>query len=776
MTMFARRGLRPSLAGARAKLMRVARSAVQKGLGVVAEGAFRISGRRRAELGRRDQQRAVQAGLCFVADERALVAALARLIVPSEENAPGADEMDAAGPSAVRRIEEWTAASPARRRLYARGLLALDDMARATHGTGFAALAPAQQREVFAATERHGGRPGSRLRRELVGLHGMLRGWSPAVDLHPVIVEDTLKAFYTSEVAWIWLGYDGPPMPLGYPRLTEPQPRPRPLPVEPSHGMVSQPSFRPRSRTADAADVIVVGCGAGGAVVAKELAEAGLSVIVLEAGKRYEPARDYPTARWDFEIRGGAHFAAEDARRDEYTAGKRGFFYHRVKGVGGSTLHYDGMSPRLHQSDFRVRSEDGVADDWPLTYDDLEPFYTRVEYELGVSGPDGGNPFEPPRSRPYPTPPHAFNLAGQVIARGAERLGLHMVREPLALPTRDWHGRPACASAGTCEMGCQISAKSSMDVTFVRKAEATGRAQIRSECMAVDVELDDTGRARAVVYLDRNGRRHRVGARAIVLAGNAVETARLLLLNASSRFPDGLANSSGLVGRNFTEHLAVFATGLFPARVDPWRGPPTGGMIQDYYATRPDHGFVRGWTMIATNSHHWPLSVARRLPGWGTAHKRLVEKTFGHAVRVASIGEQLPDASNRVELDPMVTDHFGLPVPRLINEPRANDRAMIDAIKDKLATLLIAAGATEVVANDHAPGGSAHYLGTCRMGRDPRTSVVDAWGRSHDVPNLFIADGSVFVTGGAVNPALTISALAMRTAEGIVAAFRRREI
>ncbi|HEU5294351.1 MAG TPA: GMC family oxidoreductase, partial [Burkholderiaceae bacterium] len=437
---------------------------------------------------------------------------------------------------------------------------------------------------------------------------------------------------------------------------------------------------------------------------------------------------------------------------------------------------YAAMSPRLHEADFRVRTQDGIAEDWPISYADLEPYYSRVEYELGVSGPDGANPFEPPRSKPYPTPPHRFNLASEAVKRGADRLGLHMVREPLALPSRDWGGRPACVGAGTCSMGCLISAKSSMDVTYVRRALTTGRVDLRTECMATEIELDPQGRAGAVVYIDSQGRRQSVAGRAIVVAGNAVETARLLLMSTSSRFPDGLANSSGLVGRHFMEHLAVFIYGRFEQRVDPWRGTPTGGIIQDDYASRPARGFARGWTTLVSSYSHWPQSVASRIDGWGHEHKRAMRDYFGHVVCLATVGEQLPDARNRVVLDPTEKDIYGLPVPCLINEPRENDSAMIKAMTSRLESLLEASGATSVWRNDFVPGTSSHYIGTCRMGDDPTRSVVDAFGRSHDVANLFIADGSVLVTGGAVNPALTISALSLRTSEHIVAAFHRGEL
>ncbi len=529
------------------------------------------------------------------------------------------------------------------------------------------------------------------------------------------------------------------------------------------------------SAPSDGSDVIVIGSGAGGGVIAKELGEAGLEVIVLEAGKRYKPYDDYPTHALDFEVRAAAVFSPEDDRRDRYTsAGASPFLYSRVKGVGGATLAYQAMSPRLHESDFRVRSEDGVADDWPITYADLEPYYTKVEYELGVSGPDGAgaNPFDPPRSQPFPTPPHDFNLASGVVKLGADKLGLHLVREPLAIPTKDWNGRPACINAGTCRIGCKISAKSSIDVTYIPKAEKTGKVHVRTECMARKIAIGSDGRARSVVYFGPDGHEKEICARVIVVAGNAVETPRLLLLSRSRLFPDGLANSSGLVGKRFTEHLSVFAYGVFSERLDPWRGAPTGGIIQDFYATNAKNGFARGWTISVEMEPQWPLATAHSISGWGTEHKARVKELFGHRVGLCSDGEQLPDERNQVKLDPWVKDTYGIPVPLIINNHYHNDQAMIDAISSKHREILEAAGAREVSVERIIPGASSHYLGTCRMGIDPKTSVVDMWCRTHDVPNLFIGDGSVFVTGGAVNPALSISALATRTSAGIIAAFK----
>ena len=513
-------------------------------------------------------------------------------------------------------------------------------------------------------------------------------------------------------------------------------------------------------------------------MIAKELSEAGLEIIVLEAGRRYRPYEDYPTHATDWEVRAAAVFSACDERRDRYTTPRNSpFLYYRVKGVGGSTLAYHAMNPRFHESDFRVRSEDGVADDWPISYADLEPYYTKVEYELGVSGPDGAdaNPFEPPRSQPYPTPPHELNLASRAIKRGSDKLGLHLVREPLAIPTRDWNGRPACISAGTCRLGCKIAAKSSIDVTYIPKAERTKRVQIRTECMAREITVGPEGKARSVIYFDSAGKEREVSAPVIVVAGNAVETARLLLLSKSKLFPDGLANSSGLVGKCFMEHLSVFAYGVFPERLDPWRGVPTGGIIQDYYATRRENAFARGWTTSVENEGQWPLATACNIPGWGAEHKARMKERFGHTVGLASDGEQLPDERNRVTLDSDVKDNYGLPVPRITNVCFQNESAMVEAISRSHREILEAGGARDIRVDKMVPGGSSHYLGTCRMGKNRERSVVNSECRTHDVPNLYIGDGSVFVTGAAVNPALTISALAARTAEGILAAFRRGE-
>ena len=515
----------------------------------------------------------------------------------------------------------------------------------------------------------------------------------------------------------------------------------------------------------------------GGGVIAKELGEAGVSVVVLEAGRRFDPFNDYPTDRNDFEVIAKNTFAL-DPQRDRHTWRGDHVSYSRVKGVGGTTLHYQGVALRFHESDFRVRSRDGVAEDWPISYAELEPYYTRVEYELGVSGPSGAaaNPFDPPRSKPFPTPPHEFNCASLAVKRGTDKLGLHFVREALAIPTQSWGGRPFCMRSGTCEFGCKIAAKSSIDVTYVRKAEATGRVEIRPKCTAREITLGPNGKAQAVIYFDADGKERKIFGRAIVVAGNAVETPRLLLMSTSGRYPNGIANSSGLVGKYFIEHIDVVTWARFAERVDAWRGVPTGGMAQDFCETNRRNGFARGWMFLVNNSNQWPLAVAKDSPGWGAKHRARMKEMFGHVVGLAGIGEQLPDIRNQVTLDPKVKDIFGLPVPCLALKPYDNDQAMIMMMSNKLREIAQAAGAIEIGEVNYSPGRSCHYMGTCRMGVDPGTSVVNSWCRTHDVPNLFIGDSSVFVTGAAVNPSLTISALATRTAEGIASAFKRREL
>jgi choline dehydrogenase-like flavoprotein len=530
-------------------------------------------------------------------------------------------------------------------------------------------------------------------------------------------------------------------------------------------------------RSKESSSVVVVGCGAGGSVIAKELADAGLSVVVLEAGRRRNAEAEYRSDRREFPLNAADPFRSPDD--EAYTAGPGGFHYHHVRGVGGTTLVSWGVSPRLHASDFKARSLDGVADDWPLTYEEIEPYYVKVEYELGMSGPvaSEANPFDSPRSRPFPTPPHPMTKAGRLFSFGARRLGLHPYSPALAMPTVPWDGRRACIEAGTCMYGCRIEAKSSADVTYVRKAERTGRVEIRTECVVRAIELDTAGKARGVIYFDHNKIEHRAEARAVVLAANAIETPRLLLLSRSARYPDGLANSSGLVGKYLLDHLDAGILGRSEQPLEGWKGVPVSAMLQDFYETNPRNSFARGWLLEVSTGGSWPIALAKRIGGWGTAHKTAMKHRFGHEFSIFGQGEQLPDERNQVVLDPDVTDRFGLPVPKIFSQARGNDLPLLSTMSQSIRDLVAAMGVKEILSEwSHTPGASAHYMGTCRMGQDPQRSVVDRWGRAHDVPNMFIADASIFVTAGSAHPTLTLMALASRTADFMIEAFKRGDL
>jgi choline dehydrogenase-like flavoprotein len=295
--------------------------------------------------------------------------------------------------------------------------------------------------------------------------------------------------------------------------------------------------------------------------------------------------------------------------------------------------------------------------------------------------------------------------------------------------------------------------------------------------MARKIRIGSDGKAQSVVYFNALGQEHELAARAIVIAGNAVETPRLLLLSTSGEFPNGLANSSGTVGQFFMEHLSTAVMGRFPDALEPWSGPPGGGYAQDFYATNSRHSFARGWQIMINQDWSWPQAIAMNNPGWGRVHKARIRELVGHSFELSACGEQLPDARNRVTLSETLTDHRGVPAPHITSEHRENDRAMIPAFTKSLIDLFQAAGAVEISEpEDHKPGTSAHYMGGCRMGKAAGSSVVNPWCRTHDVPNLFIADGSVFVTGAGANPSLTIMALAARTADGMIAAFKRGEM
>jgi choline dehydrogenase-like flavoprotein len=517
-------------------------------------------------------------------------------------------------------------------------------------------------------------------------------------------------------------------------------------------------------------DVLIIGAGAAGGVLAKELAEAGIKVVVLEAGPHWSPERDFVSDELGArQLYWREHRVTAGDDPIELGANVTG------RGVGGSTVHYSMVALRMHESDFRVRTLDGVADDWPITYRDLEPHYEAVERELGISGPVTW-PWGPRRRGPYPYREHPLNGVAQLFARGCEALGIRWAPAPLATISAPKDGRPPCVYRGFCVYGCSTNAKSSTLVTYIPKAVAAG-AEIRADCMATRVNLDARGRAHSVTYLRTTDDGQRVeeeqAAAVVVLSCYSIETPRLLLLSAQDGHPDGLANSSGLLGRGLMVHAAHISYGRFPELVYQYKGPPTLALSQDFYETDPRRGFARGFTIEPIGP--FPAAFARQaaagLGVWGAELRELMFD-YNHYAGWGLVGECLPAHENRVTLDPDDRDGDDRPVARVSFSWGENDRRLIDAGLTRQREILSAAGAEATWDVED----TAHLLGGCRMGADPGSSVVDPWCRAWDVANLYICDGSVFVTSSGVNPSLSIQAIARRTAGNLKRVARSGEL
>jgi choline dehydrogenase-like flavoprotein len=540
----------------------------------------------------------------------------------------------------------------------------------------------------------------------------------------------------------------------------------------------------------DTVDVVIVGAGASGGVLAKELSTAGFDVVVLEQGPWQQPS-DFSHDEVAVELQSALlNVAAEPLQTfrkresDEATpATGRRLLYRRA--VGGSSVHFAANYWRFRPIDFRERSAHGAIAgtsfaDWPITYDELEPYYTQAEWEIGVSGAPG--PFDPRRSRPYPMPPLPNKSSGVLLERGARRLGLHAQVAPMAIASRHYQGRSRCMGCGHCTFyGCEYGAKSSTLVTMIPRAAATGRCEIRAESAVLRVETDARGRATGVLYRDREGNERRQRARVVVLAANGAETARLLLLSDAPRFPHGLANSSGNVGRHIMFNGAGISFGQFEYPLNEHRGHLVSRIVLDYYDADPRRGFYGGGGIDARFSMSPILFALGGLPPdvptWGPAYARALHRQYTHTVQFFGHTTSLPVATNSVSLDPTHRDAWGRPALRLTYTDHPDDMRTKRFFQDRASELLEAAGATRVwpLPIVEATGG-VHLLGTARMGDDPRDSVVDRYHRAHDVPNLFVCDGSSFVTSGRGQPTLTIQALAFRAAHHIARLARAREV
>ena len=539
--------------------------------------------------------------------------------------------------------------------------------------------------------------------------------------------------------------------------------------------------------------VVVIGSGPGGAAIAWSLAAAGLSVRILEAGPRYQPAEDYRLQHNDWEqqdfpekvpMRRRQTYAPlqrldakwDDLRSWNHLKGRLVAFsaryfagYRHVVGVGGTTLHYSGEAHRLHPAAMKMKSRFGVAADWPFDYEELEPFYVQAERGIGVAGPTR-DPTRP-RSAPYPMPPHKLSYASQRVARGFHELGMSLLPNPVAANSEAYDHRPGCNYCGQCARGCPRLDKGTADITYVARALATGKCTLDTLSPVQRLESGPGDRVRAAIYLDSNGQQQRAEADLFVVACGAIETPRLLLNSAGPHAPNGIANESGLVGRNLMETLFWVSSGLHPEPLGSHRGLPADGICWDYNApdALPDGvGGVRFSPMTIEADLAGPINYARRVVGgWGASHKAAMREQFGRALSVGGIGECLPNSGSYVDLDDEAKDPYGMPKARIHSRVPETEIQRLGFIARTCRSVLEAAGVEKLFEEfgTYDMFNATHVFGTCRMGTDPGDSVVDPYCRSHRWRNLLITDASVFPSsGGGEAPSLSIYANSLRAA------------
>lgn len=540
------------------------------------------------------------------------------------------------------------------------------------------------------------------------------------------------------------------------------------------------------------ADVIVIGAGAGGGAAAWRLTQHGFKVMVLEAGPAFTPANDYKQTSEDWEkpfpkkpASTGSYEVAElqdisdlepelrswNKLRGPYVQGSRraSFGYHHVRGVGGSSLHFTGEAHRLNPRSMKMKSLYDVGADWPMSYSDLDPYYQMAENLVGVAGPV--TDVRCPRSAEYPLPQHAYSYAASVLENAAIKAGHRPQPNALAVLSKPYDNRPACNYCGGCQRGCMPTDKGTIDVTYIRHAVRSQRCQVFPETEVLQIEVRNERVTSVLVY--HQGERLRLSANWIILAAGAIQTPRLLLNSVNAQHPDGVANSSGLVGKNFMETLLTTVSAIHPDNLGSHRGLPVNWVSWTYNAPDaiPDVvGGCRFAPSMAESDLVGPVAYATRVvPGWGAKHKLQMREQFGRVLSMTSIGESLPHIQSYIDLSGQVDSH-GLPIPRIHSYLDDNALARLRFMHTECSRILTVAGCDspfETFSTADAFS-STHVFGTCRMGTDPRSSVCDSYGRAHDVKNLFVCDGSIFPsTGGGESPGLTIQALAIRSADHI---------
>jgi choline dehydrogenase-like flavoprotein len=511
-----------------------------------------------------------------------------------------------------------------------------------------------------------------------------------------------------------------------------------------------------RYRNAEQVDYCIIGVGSAGGVLLQRLARAGFSVVGLEAGPFWDTERDWVSDE------AGSHRLYWNELR--ITGGEDPLSFganNSGRGVGGGSVHWAGFTPRLHPSDFRVHTEDGVGVDWPISYREIKPYYELLEKEMPVSGP-AYFPWGEPHGYSYG--PHPMGGCGDILIEGCTKLGIGVsIGGPVAILAGSHGDRPHCIYRGFCIQGCKVGAKQSTLISHVPDAIARG-AEIRDNCMVSRINLGKDRRVTGVAYFDPQGREVEQKTKAVIVCGYAIETPRLLLNSTCPGFENGLANSSDTLGRYLMAQAGNVVLGRFQTPVRMYKAPPAHAMTEEFYETDPKRGFARGFAVQTVGP--LPIAFARQMMvakgawGWGM---RQVMMDYNHWGALGLLGEILPWPDNRVELSEE-KDRHGIRIAKVTFNLHDNDKKMIEYGKNKVMEIMSAAGAEEVVQEPRY----AHLVGGARMGSDPRASVVDKFGRTHDIANLFVCDGSLMPTQGSANPGLTIQALAARTADYLI--------
>lgn len=520
-------------------------------------------------------------------------------------------------------------------------------------------------------------------------------------------------------------------------------------------------------------DVLIIGAGAAGAAVAWSLADTRMRILCLEQGGHMRP-EDYPGNGMDWEMRGGlGDFSVSPNTRqgpwdypvnDAESPIKASMY----NAVGGSTIIWTAHFPRFRPNDFSAHTVDGVAEDWPLNYTDLEPFFTTNDRMMGVSGLPG-DPSYPPKTMPLP--PLPLGKLGHKVAGGFNKLDWHWWPSDTAILSQPYEGRAACISAGPCASGCAQGAKASTDITYWPEAQRRG-VELRPHCRVREITVREDGMADGVLYYDADGQLQEQKAEIVIMACNGIGTPRILLNSRSKYFPDGLANSSGLVGKNLMLHPYGQTIGIFDEPLEGYKGPMGCALwSHEFYDHDPARDFDRGYSFETTRGIGPAVTalfgMATQKVPWGAGHHAAYQKIWDRTTSLMTICEDFPEEHNCVTLDPELTDSNGIPAPRIQYTISENTRKMLAHGQEKAIEVLNAAGAIDTFTDSPVAAAGWHLMGTARMGTDPSKSVVNEWGRAHDVKNLFIVDGSVFVTAGAVNPTSTIQAVALYIADRI---------